>query len=415
MVDSELFARISRRIDSYADGMVELQTGLTAIPALAPENGGNGECEKARYLMERLAEIGFDDVTLFDAPDNRVIYNRRPNIIVTLPGKDRRRKVWVLTHIDVVPPGELTLWDRDPYEAYVKDGRIYGRGTEDNQQDLVASVFAAKAFLDEGIQPWFPVGLAFVADEETSSRKGLVHLLSLKKKLFKRSDLIVVPDFGNEDGSMIEVAEKSLLWLRVKTVGAQCHASRPEVGRNAFVAASNFVARLRDLYRFFDRSDSLYIPPISTFEPTRKEANVPNVNTIPGDDVFYVDCRILPDYSLLEVMTRIRSMADEVEEAFDVTIDLVPVQAVEAPPPTDRNAPVVQALSDAIRDVYGVDALPGGIGGGTVAAHLREHGYPAAVWSRLEGRAHQPNESCSIANMIGNAKVFAHLFLGARG
>ncbi|MBN2397635.1 MAG: M20 family metallo-hydrolase [Deltaproteobacteria bacterium] len=407
-----MFERISKRIDSYESEMVALQIGLTAIPALAPENGGNGEYKKARYLAERLAQMGFQAVRTFDAPDHRVAYNRRPNIIVTIPGNNRGRTVWIITHMDVVPPGEPSLWDRDPYQGYVEEGKIYGRGTEDNQQDLVASIFAAKALLDEGVRPAFSVGLAFVADEETSSKKGLGHLLEMKKKLFKKDDIIVVPDFGNEEGSIIEVAEKSLLWLRFRTVGMQCHASEPSRGRNAFAAASHLVARLGDLYRIFDRTDPLYRPATSTFEPTKKEANVPNINTIPGDDVFYLDCRILPGYDLVEVMSRIRALADGVEEAFDVSIDVVPVQVVEAPPPTDREAPVVKSLTAAIREVYGVHALPGGIGGGTVAAHLREHGYPVAVWSRLGGMAHQPNEYCLISNMMGNAKVFAHLFLG---
>ncbi|MBA7561073.1 Succinyl-diaminopimelate desuccinylase [subsurface metagenome] len=412
MFDGNLFEQISKRIDSYESDMTALQIALTAIPALAPENGGNGEYKKARYLVERLAQMGFHNISTFDAPDDRVVFNCRPNIIVTIPGENRGRTVWIITHVDVVPPGEPALWDHDPYEGYVKEGRIYGRGTEDNQQDLVASIFAAKAFLDEGVKPGFSVGLAFVADEETSSNKGLVYLLGMKKKLFKKDDVIVVPDFGNEEGSMIEVAEKSLLWLRFKTVGMQCHASEPSLGRNAFTAASHLVTKLGDLYHIFDKTDPLYRPATSTFEPTRKDANIPNINTIPGDDIFYLDCRILPDYDLVGVMSRVRAMADEVEQAFDVSIDIVPVQTVEAPPPTDRDAPVVKALAAAIRGVYGVDALPGGIGGGTVAAHLREHGYQVAVWSRLGGMAHQPNENCIISNMTGNAKVFAHLFLG---
>jgi len=412
VIDEQLFERISRRIDSYESEMVALQIGLTAIPALAPENGGNGEYKKARYLVNRLAQMGFQNIRTFDAPDDRVVHNCRPNIIVTIPGKDRGRVVWIITHVDIVPPGELSLWEHDPYGGYVKEGRIYGRGTEDNQQDLVASIFAAKAFLDEGIKPGFSVRLAFVADEETSSKKGLVYLLGMKKKLFKKDDIIVVPDFGNEEGSMIEVAEKSLLWLRFKTAGIQCHASEPSLGRNAFTAASHLVTRLGDLYTIFDKTDPLYHPATSTFEPTRKDANIPNINTIPGDDVFYLDCRILPDYDLVRVMSSIRAMADDVEEDFDVSIDIVPVQNVEAPPPTSRDAPVVKALAEAIREVYGVNALPGGIGGGTVAAPLREHGYQVAVWSRLGGMAHQPNENCSISNMKGNAKVFARLFLG---
>ena len=45
-----------------------------------------------------------------------------------------------------------------------------------------------------------------------------------------------------------------------------------------------------------------------------------------------------------------------------------------------------------------------------MAALLREKGFEAAVWGRLDETAHQPNEYCHIANMIGDAKVFAHLF-----
>ena len=412
MTDRDILKKIEKRIDSYENDMIALQIALTAIPALAPESGGDGEYEKARYLMEYLNSMKFDKISRFDAPDDRVSSNCRPNIIVDIPGKNPERTVWILTHTDVVPPGELKLWDSDPYKGYVKDGRIYGRGMEDNQQDLVASIFAAKAFSDEGIKPGFSIGLAFVADEETSSRKGLGYLLGMGKKIFRKDDIIVVPDFGNEEGTMIEVAEKSLLWLRFRTVGMQCHASEPSLGRNAFVAASHLVAKLGDLYNIFDAVDPIYYPPTSTFEPTSKDANVPNINTIPGEDVFHMDCRILPQYNLDEIMSKIRAMADEVEKAFDVSIDIVPVQRVQAPPPTDKDAPVVNALKKAIKEVYGVDASPAGIGGGTVAAHLREKGYPVAVWSKLDRMAHQPNESCAISNMIGNAKVFTRLFLG---
>ena len=58
-----------------------------------------------------------------------------------------------------------------------------------------------------------------------------------------------------------------------------------------------------------------------------------------------------------------------------------------------------------------MDAAPQGIGGGTIAAIFRENNYPAAVWSRMQHTAHQPNENCLISNMVGNAKVYANLFL----
>ena len=410
-VNRKVFERIADRIDSYRNDMIQLQIGLTAIPALSPDNGGDGEYEKAKFLAGYLRDLGFSDIREFNAPDERVSSGVRPNIITTLPGKNPEKTAWILTHTDVVPPGEIGLWESDPYKGYVKDGKVYGRGTEDNQQDLVASIFAAKAFMDEDITPQNGIGLAFVADEETGSKYGLEYLLLSENDLFKKTDILVVPDFGNQEGTLIEVAEKSVLWLRFKTTGRQCHASEPSRGKNAFLAASNLVVRLNDLHNIFDASDPVYHPSISTFEPTRKDANVPNVNTIPGEDIFYMDSRILPQYELPDVMSKIRKMADEIEKKFEVSLEITVVQQIQAPPPTSQGAPVVSALKTAIKDVYGVNAMPAGIGGGTVASFFRRAGYPVAVWSRIGQTPHQPNENCLVSSMIGNAKIYAHLFL----
>jgi succinyl-diaminopimelate desuccinylase len=411
MIDPVVFEKVKQLIDQYRDAMIRMQIELTAIPALSPDSGGQGECDKARYLLEKLRALGFEHIQEFDAPDERVSSGVRPNILVTQPGKRPDRTTWILTHLDIVPPGERALWSEDPYKGYQKGECIYGRGTEDNQQDLVASIFAAKALMDENVIPENTIGLAFVADEETASQYGLSYLLQHQDNPFRKRDLLVAPDSGNEDGSLIEIAEKSIYWLRLRTIGKQCHASRPELGRNAFLAASHLVVRLHDLHILFNDVDPLYHPPASTFQPTKKEMNVPNVNTIPGEDVFYLDCRILPQYLLSDVFSQIRRMADDIEKHFGVTIDIQTVQAVQAPSPTPGDAPVVLALQEAIRDVYQVEAMPQGIGAGTVAAYFRREGYPVAVWCRIGNTAHQPDEHCLIANMTGNAKVYAHLFL----
>jgi len=409
--DMTPFETIIRRIDSYKDAMIKLQVDLTAIPAMSPDNGGDGEFNKAQFIFKYLTVMNFPNVVEIDAPDSRTSSGIRPNLVVTIPGNNPQKTVWIMTHMDVVPPGELELWDEDPFRCYVKNGRVYGRGTEDNQQDIVSSIFAAKAFLDEGIKPECSIGLAFVADEETASRFGLSFILQNKENPFRKSDIIVIPDSGNEDGSMIEIAEKSILWLRFKTIGKQCHASRPGLGKNAFQAASHLVVLLDRLHHIFAASDPFYEPQTSTFQPTKKEPNIPNINTIPGDDVFYMDSRVLPQYRLSHVLHEIRGIADEIEKQFDISIEITTVQEVQAPPPTPHDAPVVTALKEAIRLVYNVEATPQGIGGGTIAAIFRENNYPAAVWSRMQHTAHQPNENCLISNMVGNAKVYANLFL----
>jgi succinyl-diaminopimelate desuccinylase len=402
--------KLADKIESYRDEAIELEKMLTAIPALAPENDGDGETVKAEALKEYLEKLGFPEPEHYDAPDDRVSAKVRPNIVYRFPGEDTSRTVYVMAHLDIVPEGDLDKWNSDPFEVKIDGDRIYGRGVEDNQHGLVASVFAVKAMMELGYTPKYNIGLLFVADEEVGSTYGIDYVLN-NHDFFKKEDLIIVPDSGDAEGKTVEIAEKSICWMSVETTGKQCHASRPDQGINAFYAASKLAARVHELYDVFDHRDELFNPPTSTFEPTKKHANVPNVNTIPGDDVFWIDCRILPNYKIEDVEAKVREWADEIEKEENVTMKIGHSQRAQAAPPTDKDAHVVKALMSAIKKVYEVEPEVCGIGGGTVAALFRRKGYPAAVWGRIHETAHQPNEYTDLSNILGDAKVLAHVFM----
>ncbi len=401
---------IAKKIDSFRDEMIDTQIKLCSFPAISPSSGGEGEIKKADYLLNFLKQNGYSDIDTIKAPDLDAPVGYRPNIMALYKGKSSAKTIWIMTHMDVVPPGELELWNGHPYKAWVEEGKIYGRGVEDNQQDMVASLFALKAFYEAGVVPNYDVGIALVADEETGSEKGIDYVLKTSNP-FRPQDLIIVPDAGNKDGTMIEVAEKSILWLKFKTLGVQAHGSTPERGVNSFRAASFLITELNNLYSLFPDKDSLFDPPISTFEPTKKDPNVPNINTIPGEDIFYMDTRILPKFSLDEVKKKIREITTKIEKDYRVIVKIETVQEAPAAPPTSPGAPVVQALQKAIKAIYKKEGKATGIGGGTVAALFRRSGFDAACWSAVEETAHQPNEYCVIDNMVGDAKVFAHVFL----
>lgn len=404
------FERVSKRIDSYRDAMIDFQIELCSYPSISPANGGEGEQKKAEVLHDFLTKNGFQDIKVLKAPDLDAPCGFRPNIIAIYKGRNAAKNIWVMTHIDVVPPGELALWQGDPFKAWVEKGRIYGRGTEDNQQGMVASLFALKAFKAEGIEPNYNVGITLVSDEETGNDKGIEYVIK-QYNPFRKQDLIIVPDAGNEDGTMIEVAEKSILWLKFVTTGKQAHGSTPERGINSFKAASFLITELSRLYQIFGDKNKLFDPPISTFEPTKKEPNVPNINTIPGEDIFYMDSRILPHLKIEKILKKIREISKKIECEFGVKITHQEIQKVAAAPPTPVEAPVVQALKMAIKVVHGKVGKPIGIGGGTVAAHFRNAGFSAACWSKIDDTAHMPNEYCVIDNMLDDAKVLAHIFL----
>ena len=411
MNSTAAFQRLQQLIAGYRDDMIALQRELVRRVAVGPDNHGPGEAEKADFLATELQNLGLS-VRHYPAPDDRVAGGRRPNLVAVLPGRNPE-KVWVLSHLDVVPVGELDLWRTDPFSLHVEGDLLYGRGVEDDHHGIVASFFAVRALIEAGITPERTIGLALVADEETGSQKGLAYLLAHHGELFSARDLIIVPDAGNAQGTLIEIAEKSILWLRLEIYGKQCHASKPDLGVNTLRAAAHFIVALEALAREFNAVDSFFDPPHSTFEPTKIEANVQNINTIPGLGVFYLDCRVLPEYILGIVIARVREISSEIERRFGVTIMVQTVQEVQSPPATPVDAPVVQALTQAVAAVYKRQAEPRGIGGGTVAAFFRSQGLPAAVWMTDEFTAHQPNESVNLNHLIGDCQVFAHIFLNA--
>jgi succinyl-diaminopimelate desuccinylase len=221
--------------------------------------------------------------------------------------------------------------------------------------------------------------------------------------------MILIPDGGDPTGASIEIAEKNLLWLRFTTKGAQAHGSRPDLGANAHLAGADLAVRLHyELSQKFADQDPLFEPPYSTFEPTKKEANVPNVNTIPGEDAFCYDMRILPRHPIKTVMAEVDRIKAEIEAKHKVRISYSFSQAKESKP-TSPDAPVVKLLAKTIEEVYKVQAKTIGIGGGTVGAFLRNEGIDSAVWCRIDDTAHQPNEYALLENILGDAKVMALL------
>jgi len=406
------------KLFSWIDGAqslaVELETGLTKRPAVSPESGGEGELDKCLFLENWLKEHGITNLERFDAPDSSAKGGIRPNLIATINGNSEKR-LWIMSHLDVVPPGEEKLWESDPWTVIRKDdppgARLVGRGTEDNQQGITSSVLAALSFTKQGIKPDLTIKLLFAADEEVGSAYGIVWLVKNHGDLFKKDDMVLVPDGGDKKGEFIEIAEKNIMWMRFVTRGKQAHGSRPDLGNNAFLAGSDLALRLHaELSAKFGDHDPLFDPDYSTFQPTKKEANVPNVNTIPGEDVFYVDMRVLPRYSINSVLAEIERVKAETEAKYGVSVTYSPVQLTQSVP-TAACAPIVKKLIFAAGEVYSVTPRPVGIGGGTMAAYLRNIGIDCAVWTKTDETLHQPNEYALLENILGDAKVMALLAL----
>ena len=402
--------QLTELVSEDEDRIVKVLCDMLRIKAVGPENGGAGEGERGAFMLELVKGLGFDSVEMHESEDPRVPSGKRPNIVIRTKGTTDKN-IWVVTHLDVVPEGDLSAWDSPPYEPRIEGGRVYARGAEDNGQELIASLFGLEALVRAGITPEANVGLAFVSDEEYGNTHGIDLLID--KGIFNEGDLIVVPDHGYPDGSKMAVVEKSVAWMRVVVVGRQTHGSTPDNGVNAFETAARYLAicmdRLRDR---FSASDDLFDPPRSTFVPSKCEGNGYNINTVPGRQEFACDFRVLPQYPLDDVMAEMQAVAREVEKESGAKVEVSFIERTESAGKTSPDSEVVRRLSGAVKTVGGFIPEAIGIGGATCASPFRRIGLDAVSWSMIPGTGHDANEYIQVSDLMFDTKVYAVLFAG---
>jgi len=397
-------SKLNGMLDGYEKDMVATMSRMISIKSISPMSGGTGEGKRADFLQGLLRSWGFK-VERYEYVDNTK--TKRPSLVVKYGSQ--KRTIWIVSHIDTVSEGDIKLWKTDPFKAAVKDGKIYGRGTMDDGQPAISSMYALKALKTANTKLRYNFGLVLVADEELGSDYGIKKLLN--ERIFKSTDLFIVPDAGSVKGDTIEVAEKSIVWFKITVHGKQAHASTPALGTNAFRYLVRFLNTVdRELHSKYTKSNRLFQPSTSTFEMTKHEKNVDSINIIPGTEVAYLDSRILPEYDKEKVIRDVRKIAKR-PEFKSVRIEIEFVQNEKAAPPTAVNSEVVRVLKKAIRQQRGIKPKAIGIGGGTCAAYFRRKGYPSVVWFTCNDIAHQPNEYLVIKDMVADAKVFAALFV----
>jgi acetylornithine deacetylase/succinyl-diaminopimelate desuccinylase family protein len=226
----------------------------------------------------------------------------RPNVLARW--STGRRPVQLLTgHLDTVPVGQG--WTRDPFGAEIHGGRLYGRGACDMKAGLAAMLSAVFDLRSRGLEPAGDVVLAAVVGEEEDS-VGTLALLA---------DGIEADRALLAEPTRLELvrANRGLVNFRLTVGGASAHASSPELGRNAIVAASHLVLELEAI------SARLAVSP----HPRLGAPNL-TVGTIHGGTRPYV----VPDRCTLELDRRLNpgETAETARAEIDEAVSAVRLQ-----------------------------------------------------------------------------------------
>ena len=259
--------------EQYVSDAVQLLKKLIATPSVS-----RNEKDAADIMEQTVRSYGFEP------------QREANNLWIIDPHYDESRPTLLLNaHIDTVKP--VASWSRDPFSPDVKDGVLYGLGSNDCGGGL-CSLLQIFRMLTEKPQSYNLIYLAS-AEEEVSGKDGITRALPLLPHI----DLAIV---GEPTGMNPAVAEKGLMVLDVIAHGKSGHAARNE-GVNAIYEALDDMRWIRD-YKFEKVSEFL--------GPTKMTLTVVNAgtqhNVIPDKCTMLVDIRTNEFYDNEEVYEFIR-------------------------------------------------------------------------------------------------------------
>mgnify|MGYP001183859044 FL=1 len=218
---------------------------------------GASNLDLIQYCEEILNKSGAKSFKTFNKSSTQA------NLFSTIEAENANQKGIVLSgHTDVVPaiPSD---WASDPYIAFKKDNKVYGRGTCDMKGFIACTLAVAPLFASSKLKK--PVHFSYTFDEETGCLGAPLVLADLKKRNLDFSACII----GEPTNMRAITANKGYNEYVTHFTGLSGHASNPDSGISAIEFAVEYSNELMELKKQLTKRKSenkLFSPPYSTLQ-----------------------------------------------------------------------------------------------------------------------------------------------------
>ncbi len=204
--------KVKDYIEANKDRFVKELFELLRIPSISAEAAHRPDMQRAaEWLAASLVEAGADRAEVMPTEGNPVVYAEK--II-----DPKARTVLVYGHYDVMPVDPRGEWRTDPFEPVVENGRIWGRGADDDKGQLFMH---AKAFEAMCATDSLPCNVKFMLEgEEEIGSPSLYGFCARNKKLLK-ADIILVSDTSmiSMQTPSITCGLRGLAYMEVEVTG----------------------------------------------------------------------------------------------------------------------------------------------------------------------------------------------------
>jgi acetylornithine deacetylase len=418
------YLAIARQVDSFKEELVSFLQEIVRLPSLPGH-----EQAVQRRIAEKMRSLGLEVTIALSRRedlehhpafnDDGIAFDERVNVVGLWRGSNGSSEVGTGRslifngHVDVVPPGNETLWAESPWSGTVTNGRLYGRGSCDMKAGVVSFLFGCQALKQLGFRPAANILFETVIGEESG---GVGTLTTIVRGYTADAVIIAEPT-----RLQICPVQSGALTFRLTVPGRAIHACMKKYGVSAvqkffvlFRAIEELDHARHAAYRnsLFDEADN--VAPISIGTVHAGDW----ISTVPDELVAEGRFGIFPGESPEDARNAFRSTLQQAAHSdpwlreHPPTLEWFEGQFESGT--TAQSDPIVQTISACYREACGNDATLRGV---TYGSDLRLFTNHAKVPTVLFGpgdvaNAHTVDESVDLDEVIQGTKLMA--FAAAR-
>ena len=372
---------------------VALTQRLVRCPSVTPADAG-----ALSVLEEFLGAAGFEC--------HRADRGGIANLVARFGPRGHPRTIGFNGHTDVVPTGAESDWSEPPFDAVIRDGRLYGRGSADMKSGVAAFAVAAAKFAQSGTFEGAIV-IAITGDEEGDAVDGTTAILDWMAENGETMSACLVgePTCPNRMGEMIKIGRRGSMTAYFTVTGVQGHSAYPHRARNPVHA----IAKLADRLACATLDEGSEHFDASTLAVTTIDTGNPANNVIPATASATINIRFNDRHSSAVLTDWLREAADDVAAATGCEIDFytkVSGESFITPP-----GPLSDLVSDAVKKVTGVTPELSTTGG-TSDARFIQALCPVVEFGLVGQTMHKVDENVEVAHIHQLKDVYFEI-LGA--
>jgi len=362
---------------------LDLSINLIGRHSVSPEDAG---CQEV--MAARLEKIGF---TIEHLPFGKVsnFWARRGSgqPVVCFAG-----------HTDVVPPGNASQWQSDPFTPEVRDGFLYGRGAADMKGSLAAMVTACERFVAANPEHAGSIAFLVTSDEESIAVDGTRRVMETLQARGESIDYCIVGEPSSSDalGDVIRNGRRGSLNGTLTVHGTEGHVAYPDLANNP---VHRFLPALAELTAVAWDNGNRYFPPTS-FQVSNIHAGEGTNNVIPGE------MHVLFNFRFSSEQTA-DSLKAKTEAIFDAHCDNYTLEwQLSGNPFITEQGALTEVVSRAILSVTGITTQLSTSGGTSDGRFIAPSGAQVVEVGPCNRTIHKANECVAVKDLDDLSAIY---------